>query len=61
MCFPNKHDSSKGLKKVLINSNAFCAFMNMRENEILTSVIEIQKDHLGITTHFLTMINQQYL
>ena len=33
----------------------------MREKQILTSVIEIQKEKLGVTTYFSKIINQQYL
>ena len=37
--------------------------LNMREKQILTSVIEIQKEKGGggATTHFSKIINQQYL
>ena len=33
-------------------------FMDMREKQILTSVIEIQKEIGGVTTHFSKIINQ---
>ena len=32
----------------------------MEEKQILTSVIEIQKENWGLTTHFSKIINQQY-
>ena len=35
--------------------------LNMREKQILTSVIEIQKRKLGVTTHFSKLINKQLL
>ena len=34
--------------------------MNMGEKQILTSVIEIQKENWGLTTHFSKIINHQY-
>ena len=41
------------------NSKVFLrGLLNMREKQILTSVIEIQKENRG--NHFSTIINQQY-
>ena len=45
------------LRTVLTNSKVFLPdLLNMREKQILTSAIEIQK-----TTHFSMIINKQYL
>ena len=52
---------SANLRTVPTNSNIFLhGLLNMWEKQILTSVIEIQKGKLGVTTHFLKMINQQH-
>ena len=47
------------LRTVPTNSKVFL-LLTMREKEILTNVIEIQKK-LGVSTHFSKIINQQYL
>ena len=39
----------------------FFRFMNIREKQILTSVIEIQKENWRQPSAFLLIINQQYL
>ena len=50
------------LRTVPPNSKVFLrAFLNMQGKQILTSIIEIQKGKLGVTTHFSKIINQQYL
>ena len=47
------------LRTVPTNSKVFFP-VTMREKEILTNVIEIQKK-IGVSTHFSKIINQQYL
>ena len=49
------------LRTVPTNSKVFLrGLLNMREKQILTSAIEIQRK-LRVTTHFLKIVNQQYL
>ena len=49
------------LRMVPTNSQVFLRGLpNMREKQIITCVIEIQKENLRLTMHFSKIINQQY-